>query len=71
MNIEIAIKSRSYILYLYRVKLSLGLFFFLSGLSESFIHQLPGSTFIFVENTHQKAANLIFGLILPVALTLA
>ena len=36
---------------------------------ESFFHRLSGSTFIFVNKTHQKAANLMFGLILPVALT--
>ena len=28
--------------------------------SESIFHQLSGSTFIFVKNTHQKAANLNF-----------
>ena len=30
-------------------------------------YQLSGSTFIFVKNTHKKAANLIVGLILPMA----
>ena len=34
---------------------------------EIFFDQLLGSTFIFVKKTHQKAANLMFGLILPVA----
>jgi hypothetical protein len=34
---------------------------------ESFFYQLSGSTFIFVKNPHQKAANLMFRLILPVA----
>ena len=69
MNIEMALKSRSYIFDLDLVKLSLGIFFFLSCLIESIFHQLSGSTFIFVKNTHQKAANLMFCLILPVALT--
>ena len=62
-----ALKSRSNILDLDRVKLSLRIFFFLSCLMESFFYQLLGSTFIFVKNTHQKAANLMFRLILPVA----
>ena len=62
-----ALKSRSYILYLDHVKLSLGIFFFLSCLIDSIFHQLSGSTFIFVKNTHQKAANLMFCLISPVA----
>ena len=66
MNIEMALKSRSYILDLDCVKLSLGIFFFLSCLMEIFLPAL-GSTFIFVKSTHQKAANLMFGLILPVA----
>ena len=39
MNIEMALKSRSYFLDLDRVKLSLGIFYFLSCLMESF-HQL-------------------------------
>ena len=64
MNIEMALKSRSYILDHDHVKLSLGIFFLLSCLRESF-HQLSGSTFIFVKNTHQKAANLLFCLISP------
>ena len=67
MNIEIGLKSRRYILHLDCVKLSLGIFFFLSCLMESFFYQLSGSTFIFVKNTRQKAANLMFCLILPVA----
>ena len=67
MNIEMALKSKSYILDLDRVRLSFGIFFFLSGLMESFFYQLSGSTFIFVKNTHQKAANLMFCQILPVA----
>ena len=45
MNIEMALKSRNYFLDLDRVKLSLGVFFFLSCLMESFFHQLLGSTF--------------------------
>ena len=36
MNIEVALKSRSYILDLDQVMLSLGIFFFRSGLMESF-----------------------------------
>ena len=71
MNIEMALKSRSYILDLDHVKLSLGVFFFLSCLIESIFHQLSGSKFIFVKNTHQKAANLMFCLISPVAQILA
>ena len=67
MNIEMALKSRIYIFDLDLVKLSLGIFFFLSCLIESIFHQLSGSTFIFVKNTHRKAANLMFGLISPVA----
>ena len=66
MNIEMALKSRSYILDLDCIKLSLGIFFFLSCLIKSFFHQLSGSTFIIVKNRHQKAANLMFGLLLPV-----
>ena len=68
MNIEMALKSRSYILDLDHVKLYLGIFFFLSCLIEIIFHQLSGSTFIFVKNTHQKAANLRFCLISPVAM---
>ena len=67
MKIEMALKSRSYILDLDCGKLSLEIFFFLSCLMDSFFYQLSGSTFIFVNNTHQKAANLMFPLILPVA----
>ena len=69
MNIEMALKLRSYILGVDRVKLSLGISFFLSCFMESFFYQLSGSTFYICQNTHQKAANLMFGLILPVALT--
>ena len=57
MNIEMALKSRSYILDLDHVKMSLGIFFFLSCLIESIFHQLLGPTFIFVKNTHQITAN--------------
>ena len=64
MNIEMALKSRSYIFDLDHVKLSFW-FFFLGCLIESIFHQLSGSTLIFVKNTHQKAANLMFRLILP------
>ena len=68
MNIEMALKSRSYILDLDHVKLSLGLFF-LSCLIERFFHQFLGSTFILVKNTHHKTANLMVCLISPVAKT--
>ena len=67
MNIEMALKSRSYIFDLDHVKLSLGIFFFLSCLIESIFYQLSGSTFIFVKSPQQKAANLMFCLISPVA----
>ena len=62
MNIEMALKSRSYIIDLDRVRLSFGIFFFLSCLMERLLYQL-------VKNTHQKAANLMFCLISPVAKT--
>ena len=39
--------------------------FFLSCLMKNFLHQLSGSTFIFVKNTHKEAANFMFRLILP------
>ena len=69
MNIEKALKSRSYILDLVNVKLSLGIFFFLSCLIDSIFHHLSGTTFFKVKNTHQKGANLTFCLISPVAKT--
>ena len=40
----------------------------MSCLMGRFFHQLSGCTFIFVKKTHKKAVNLMFGLILPVAL---
>ena len=67
MNIERALKLRSYILDIDRGKLSLGIFFFLSCLMLIFFHQLSRSIFISVKNPHQKAANLMFCLILPVS----
>ena len=67
MNIQMALKSRSFILDLDHMKSYLVIFFFLSFLMESFLHQLSGSTFIFVKNTHQKSAHLMFCRILPVA----
>ena len=67
MNIEMALRSRSYILDLDHVKLSLVIHFFLSCKMESLLHQLSESTFIFLKNTHQKTANLTFCLISPVA----
>ena len=50
MNIEMALKSRSYILDLDRVMLSLGIFFFLS-----FFHQPSGSTLIFCQKHTPKS----------------
>ena len=60
-----ALKSRSNILDLVRVKLSWGIFFFLSCLMKSFFHQHSGFSFIFVKNARHKAANFTFALILP------
>ena len=68
MNIEMALKSRSYILDLDHVKLSLGILFFLSCLIESIFHQLSGPTFIFVKNTQQKTTRRLANLIRPVKL---
>ena len=69
MNIPMALKSRSYNIDLDCVKLFLGTFLVLSCLMEGFFcQQLSGSTFIFVKNTHQKAANLMLGLILHMTL---
>ena len=53
MNIEMALKSRSYILDFDRGKLSLGIVFFVL-FNEDFFHQFSGSTFIFVKNTHKN-----------------
>ena len=64
---KLALKSRSYFIDLDHVKLSLGILFLLGCLMDSLLHQLSGYTFIFVKNTHQKAANLTFCLISPVA----
>ena len=58
MNLETVLKSRSYVLDLDHVKLSLGISFFWSSLIESIFHQLSVSTFIFGKNTDQKAAKL-------------
>ena len=55
MNIEMALKSRSYILDLDRVKLFLYIFFFMSCLMERFFHQLSGSTFIFCQKHAPKS----------------
>ena len=68
MNIEMALKSRNYILDLDHVNLSLEIFFLLGCLMESLLHQLSEYTFIFVKNTNQKAANFTFRLILPAAM---
>ena len=46
MNIEMALKSRSYILDLDCGRLSFGIFFFLSCLMERLSYQLSGSTFV-------------------------
>ena len=54
MNIEIALKSRSYILDLDCVKLSLVIFFFLRCLMKSFFHQLSGSTFMGANVSYQR-----------------
>ena len=69
MNNEMALKSRSYNLDLHRVRLSFGIFLFSELFNGDFFYQLSGSNFIFVKNTHQKAANLMFHLISPVART--
>ena len=62
MKIEMTLKSKSYILDLNHVKLSLRIFFLLGCL-------LVG--FIFVKNTNtKKAVNLTFCQILPVAMVL-
>ena len=55
LNIEMALKSRSYILDLDRVQLSLGIFFFLSCLMKSFFYQLSASTVIFVKKHTPKS----------------
>ena len=55
------LKLRSYILDLVHLKLSLDIFFLLSCLMESLLQQLSGK-----KNTQQKAANLMFCLILTV-----
>ena len=69
MNIEISLKSRSHIPDLDHVKLSLGIFIFLGCLMQSFFTSFQDLPLVFVKNTHPNAANLTFGLTLPVALT--
>ena len=54
MNIKMALKSRSYLLDLDCVKLSLGIFF-LSCLMKSSFHQILGSTFIFCQKHTPKS----------------
>ena len=44
---------------LYQVMLSLGNFFILRCLMESLLHQLSGSTFIFVTNTNNKSKKIV------------
>ena len=67
MNIEMALKSRNYILDLDHVNLSLAIFFFLRCVMESFFTSFQDRPLFFVKNTHQKNANLLFRLILPEA----
>ena len=55
MNIEMALKSRNYILDLDFVKLSLEIFFLLGCLMETLLHQLSGYTFIFVKKNTPKS----------------
>ena len=52
INIEMSLKSKSYILALDRVKLSLGIFFFLSCLLESFFFTCFQDLPFFVSKTH-------------------
>ena len=59
-----SLKSTINIFDFVHVKLSIGIFFILSGLMESLLHQLLGPTFIFVKTTHRKAAKLALRLIL-------
>ena len=54
MNIEMALKSRSYILDLDRVKLSLGIFFFLSCLKKSFFCTRFKDLPLIFSKTHTK-----------------
>ena len=54
MNIEMALKSRIYILDLDRVKLSLGIFFFLSCLIKSFFSPAFRIYLYFLSKTHTK-----------------
>ena len=67
MNIEMALKSSSYILDLDRVKLSLGTFFFSVLFNGEFFSPAFMIYLSFDKNTHQKAVNLMFCLILLVA----
>ena len=55
MNIEMALKSRSYIFELDHVKFSLGIFFCLSCLIEIMFHQLSGSTLNFCQKHTPKS----------------
>ena len=66
-NIEKALKSRRHILDRDCLKLSLGISFFLSCLMESFFTRFQDLPLLLSKHTHQKAANLTFRLILPVA----
>ena len=67
MNIEMALKSRSYILDFDRVKLALEIFFSELFTGELFFTSFQDLPLFFVKNTHQKTTNFMFCLILPVA----
>ena len=70
MNIEMALKSGSYILHLDRIKLSLGIkknSELFNG--EFFFTSFQDQQLFLSKHTHQKAAKFMFGLNLPVALT--
>ena len=57
MNIERALKPRSYILDFDRVKLSLGIFFFLICLMESFFINFQDVP-LFLSKTHTKKSQI-------------
>ena len=67
MNIEMALKSKTHILDLDNVKLSLGIFF--TGLFNGELITPAFSIYIYFDQKHtpKKAANLMFRLILPAA----
>ena len=57
MNIEMALKSRSYILDLDRVRLSLEIFFFLTCLINSFFTSFQDLS-LFLSKTHTKKPDI-------------